>query len=50
MVVGDAVYLHCATKHSDAKVDNGFIERKLKVAATTRVYSTVTKLVALTGA
>ncbi len=49
-VVGDALYLHCARVHSNTKVNNALIERKLGVAATTRVYNTVTKLAALAGA
>ncbi len=46
-VLDDTVYILCATKYADIKVNNTFIERKLQVAATTRVYNTVKKLVAL---
>lgn len=47
VVRGDVVYLRFATTYSDSKLDNTFIERKLKVAATTRVYRTIAKLVEL---
>lgn len=40
-------YVLCATKYSDLKVNNNFIERKLRVAATTRNYNTVSKIAEL---
>lgn len=40
-------YVLCATKYSDLKANNNFIERKLKVAATTRNFNTISKLIAL---
>lgn len=43
-VVGDMAYVLCATKYSDLKVNNNFIERKLRVAATTRNYNTISKI------
>lgn len=46
-VVDDMAYVQCATKYSDLKINNNFIERKLRIAATTRVYNTITKLVEL---
>lgn len=46
-VIGDVVYLFYATRYSDAKVNNNFIERKLRVAATTRNYNTMSKLAEL---
>lgn len=46
-VVGDMAYVLCATKYSDLKANNNFIERKLKVSATTRNFNTLTKLIAL---
>jgi uncharacterized protein (DUF1697 family) len=48
-VVDDMVCLLCATRYSDSKFNNNFIERKLKVTATTRVFNTVTKLVELSA-
>ncbi|MBA3470268.1 MAG: DUF1697 domain-containing protein [Herpetosiphonaceae bacterium] len=48
-VIRDMVYIHCATTYSAGKLNNNFIERKLKVAATTRVYNTIAKLVALSS-
>ena len=45
--IDDVVYIQCATKYSDIRPNNNFIERKLKVAATTRVYNTVSKLIDL---
>ena len=46
-VVGDMAYVLCATKYSDLKINNNFIERKLSVAATTRNYNTISKLAEL---
>lgn len=46
-VVGDMAYVLCATKYSELKANNNFIERKLKLSATTRNFNTLTKLVAL---
>lgn len=46
-VIDDMVYLRCATSASDTRVNNTFIERKLKLTATTRVYKTIAKVVAL---
>ncbi|MCL2658044.1 MAG: DUF1697 domain-containing protein [Betaproteobacteria bacterium] len=48
-VIGDIAYIVCATRYSDSKLNNAFIERKLKVSATTRVYNTLAKLVELSG-
>lgn len=49
-IVGDAIYTLCATKYSDSKFNNDFFERKLHVAATTRNFNTMTRLVALSTA
>lgn len=49
-VVGDMTYVLCATKYSDLKANNNFVERKLKVAATTRNFNTVSTLIALSSA
>ncbi|MBV9788158.1 MAG: DUF1697 domain-containing protein [Chloroflexi bacterium] len=46
-VIDDMVYICCATTYSQLKANNTFIERKLKLPATTRVSKTMTKLVAL---
>lgn len=46
-VIGDTAYVLCATRYSDLKANNNFIERKLGVAATTRVYNTIAKLIEL---
>ena len=48
-LVGDMAYVLCATKYSYLKANNNFIERKLKVAATTRNFNTVSKLMALSA-
>ena len=45
-VVGDMAYVLCATKYSDLKANNNFIERKLQVPATTRNFNTISKLIA----
>jgi uncharacterized protein (DUF1697 family) len=48
--VGDgAIYVRYATRLSDSRVNNNFLERRLKVAATTRNFNTMTKLVELSG-
>jgi uncharacterized protein (DUF1697 family) len=44
-VVDDVVYVLCATNYSDVKATNNYIERKLGVRATTRIYNTIAKLV-----
>ncbi len=44
-VVKDAIYTLYATKYSDSKFNNNFFERKLKVAATTRNFNTMSRLV-----
>lgn len=43
-LAGKAVYLHCPNGYGRAKLNNNFIERKLKVPATTRNWKTVVKL------
>jgi len=48
-VVGDAIYTLYATKHSDSKFTNNFFERKLKVAATTRNFNTLSRCVELSA-
>lgn len=48
-VIDDMAYLLFATQYSNSRLNNNFIERKLKLAATTRVYNTIAKLVELTG-
>jgi uncharacterized protein (DUF1697 family) len=40
-VIGDAVFVCAATSYSAVKAHNAFIERKLRVVATTRVYTTI---------
>ncbi|MCU0494020.1 MAG: DUF1697 domain-containing protein [Chloroflexaceae bacterium] len=49
-LIGDVVYVCCATQYSDIRPNNGFIERKLKVVATTRVYNTMARLMELSAA
>lgn len=48
-VVGNTLYTLYATKHSDSKFNNNFFERKLKVAATTRNFNTMSRLVELSA-
>ena len=43
-VVGKAVYLYCPNGYSKTKLGNGFLEKKLKVTATTRNWATTLKL------
>lgn len=44
-LVGETIYTLYATKLSDSRFTNNFFERKLKVAATTRNYNTLSRLV-----
>lgn len=46
-VIGDIAYIVCATRYRDLKANNNFIEKKLKVVATTRNFNTMSKLIAL---
>lgn len=48
-ITEDAVYTRYATRHSDSRFNNNFFERKLNVAATTRNFNTMTKLVELSA-
>lgn len=43
------LFLKCTERYSAAKLTNAFIERKLKITATTRNWKTITKLVELLG-
>lgn len=49
-VVEDCIYTLYATRLSNSKLGNNFYERYLKVAATTRNFNTMTKLVELSAA
>ena len=42
--LNDNFILKCGDRYSQAKLNNGFIERKLKVTATTRNWKTILKL------
>lgn len=46
-VIGDTIYTLYATKLSDSRFTNNFFEHKLKVAATTRNFNTMSRLVEL---
>ncbi|MBY6346967.1 DUF1697 domain-containing protein [Providencia rettgeri] len=46
-VIDDIAYIVCATRYGDLKANNNFIEKKLKVVATTRNFNTMSKLIAL---
>jgi uncharacterized protein (DUF1697 family) len=48
-VAGREVYLHCPNGYGRTKLNNTFWERRLKVAATTRNWRTVTTLHRLAG-
>ncbi len=45
IVLGTVVYIHCPDGYGRTKFHNGFLENKLKVAATTRNLKTVNKLI-----
>jgi len=46
---GHHIYLHCPDGYGRAKLNNNLLERKLAVAATTRNWRTVTRLVEMLG-
>ena len=46
-IANDTVYFYCPTGYGKTKLTNNFFEKKLKVAATTRNYKTMKKLVEL---
>ena len=46
-IVGKNIYIFCPDGYGRTKLTNTFFERKLKVAATTRNWKTVTKLMEL---
>jgi uncharacterized protein (DUF1697 family) len=48
-IVGREAYLHCPSGYGITKLNNTFWERKLNVAATTRNWNTVTRLLELAG-
>jgi uncharacterized protein (DUF1697 family) len=48
-VHGREIYLHCPAGYGKTKLNNTFWERRLKTAATTRNWNTVTKLFELAG-
>ena len=48
-MVGGTVYTRYATRHSDSRFNNNFFERRLGVAATTRNFNTMTRLVAISA-
>lgn len=47
LIQGDAIYLYCPNGYGRTKLSNSFWEQKLKVAATTRNWNTVNKLLKL---
>jgi uncharacterized protein (DUF1697 family) len=44
-VANSAIYLYCPDNYSNSKLTNSFLEKKLKVMATTRNWKTVNELV-----
>jgi uncharacterized protein (DUF1697 family) len=46
-LVGETLYLYCPNGYGNSKLHNAFFERKLRVAATTRNWQTVTALEAM---
>lgn len=50
VITGGCVYLVCLEGYGNAKYNNNFFERKLKVSATTRNHKTMQKLLELANA
>jgi uncharacterized protein (DUF1697 family) len=48
-VVGQTLYTLYATRHSDSRFNNNFYERQLRLAATTRNFNTLTRLIELSA-
>ncbi len=48
-IKGKHVFLCYATRYSNSKLDNNFLEKKLKVTATTRNWKTIKALAAMAG-
>lgn len=46
-ILNDVIYIRVATKYSDAKINNSFLEKKLGVAASTRNHNTMQHLAEL---
>lgn len=46
-IVGREIYLYCPEGYGETKLNNAFWERRLRAAATTRNWNTVTKLLQL---
>lgn len=49
VLTADCVYIYFGNGYGNAKLNNNFFEKKLEVAATTRNYRTLVKLVELAG-
>jgi uncharacterized protein (DUF1697 family) len=49
VIMDNCVYIYCETGYGKAKLNNNLFEKKLKVAATTRNFRTLVKLVELAG-
>lgn len=47
VLTSECVYIYFGNGYGNAKLNNNFFEKKLKVAATTRNYRTLTKLIEL---
>ena len=50
IISGDVVYLYCPSGYGRTKLNNNFLENKLKVSATTRNWKTTLKLLELATA
>ena len=48
-ILNDCLYFYCANGYGNAKFNLNFFERKLKVAATSRNYKTMVKLLAMSS-
>ncbi|NER18164.1 DUF1697 domain-containing protein [Spongiivirga citrea] len=48
-ITNECVYFFCEAGYGKAKFNNNFFEKKLKVAATTRNYKTMVKLIEMVG-
>ena len=46
-IVGDKIYLYLPKDASRSKLNNNYVEKKLKIVATTRNFNTLSKLITM---
>lgn len=49
LIINKTIFIHCVNGYGNTKLSNTFFEKNLKIAATTRNWKTITKLVELSS-